>query len=432
MFGELVKLKFREFSISEEKENLFSFSSGWKNIRTIYSSNKQNEPVRIDIRLAFSDVTRENLIDFIDYKCLLSEDCHTISEYHIVYIGHFTSQVPDDEVGGEFIIDKKCKSVSHYYISLEKDNYLSEIIKVNYPEEYNLLRPIVIADVLKPANKENIRFGLRTKGIEKRDLPHKPLISIIIPSFNSEKIIEQALQSSIVQTYENKEIIIVDGGSKDLTATVVKKYEDSIDLFISEPDKNIFDAINKGTWLSNGKYSVFIGSDDLLIYNSLEKVGEKVLQYGEKDFFFGNGLTLTTSGFIKRAVCFIRGKNFSEFRISHPALYLKKDCFTELNGFNIDYYITADFDFELKLITKGKEYEKVEDFLCIFRGGGHSSRFLWKKIKQVDSILKVYDSFNFPYYLFLIRLILIVGIKRIVGDGLFNKMLVFKNSSIKK
>lgn len=426
MFINWINKWFEDYIISEEYENIFSFSKGWKNIRTAICLNQNKETVRIDIRLTFQDVTRENLVDFIDYYSLLDNQFTKAEAFYIVYLGNFNSEIPTNLVNDNFIIDKTCKKVVQYYINLNNDSTLKELIKANYSKEYNSIADIEPLRVLGSSVINGKCFGLWTKGVIKKDIPGKPLISIIIPSFNSESIIEQALQSAIVQTYANKEIIVIDGGSKDATASVVKKYEDYIDWFNSEPDKNIFDAINKGTLLSNGKYSVFIGSDDLLVYNALEKIVESFNAKGEKDFYYGDGITLTASGFLKKDTCYIKGKYFSDFQIYHPSLYIKKDTFIELNGFNIDFFISADADFELKLITNKKSYEKISNSLCIYRGGGHSSRFMWVKVKQVYKIYKQYNSLDVSYYLMTIRLLILMQVRKIFGKGFIDKLSVFK------
>lgn len=426
MFTHWINDWFEDITISETGDNNFSFSSAWGNLNSAFGFNKTNDPVRIDIRLAFGDVIKENLVDFIDYNWLISESGKQVSEYIIVYLGLFKEKIANNIVNENFLIDKTCKKVRHFYFDLASDENLSELIKGNYLSDFNRIRMISREEITRVADFENKKFGLWTKGIKKENLPGNPLISIIIPAFNSESVIEQAIQSAIVQTYQNKEIIVVDGGSKDSTATIVKKYEDQIDWFNSEPDKNIFDAINKGTYLSNGRYSVFFGSDDLLVYNALEKVAESIADQGEKDFIFGNGIILTEHGLIKKCNCFLRGKKSSQFRIYHPALYIRKDIFIELNGFNIDYFISADADFELKLITLKKTFFKTDNFLCIYRGGGHSSRFFSVKIKQVHTIYKKYNAFDLSYYLGLIRLILLTGIKRLLGDRVYNLFSVYK------
>ena len=129
--------------------------------------------------------------------------------------------------------------------------------------------------------------GLRTKSIVKKNLYSRPLISIIIATYNSEKYLEQCLNSIFKQNYKNYEIIVIDNKSTDKTLKILKKYEKSIDIWISEPDKGIFHAMNKGIKISKGKIISILNSDDYYNQNAL-KIIVKYFNYNPNiDFVFG-------------------------------------------------------------------------------------------------------------------------------------------------
>ena len=94
-----------------------------------------------------------------------------------------------------------------------------------------------------------------------------PLISIITVSYNAVKTIEDTIVSVLGQTYSNIEYIIIDGGSTDGTLDIIKKYEDKITYWVSEPDKGIYDAMNKGILKATGDYLFFLGADDKITCN---------------------------------------------------------------------------------------------------------------------------------------------------------------------
>lgn len=110
--------------------------------------------------------------------------------------------------------------------------------------------------------------GLRTKGYFKRSLPDKPLISVITVVFNGEKRLEETIQSVLNQTYDNLEYIIIDGGSSDETISVIKKYEEQIDYWVSEPDSGVYDAMNKGLNLISSCWVNFMNCGDMFVDSS--------------------------------------------------------------------------------------------------------------------------------------------------------------------
>ncbi|NJL12522.1 MAG: glycosyltransferase [Microscillaceae bacterium] len=99
-----------------------------------------------------------------------------------------------------------------------------------------------------------------------------PKISIVTPSYNQGQYIEEAILSVIGQNYPNLEYIIIDGGSTDNTIEIIKKYEKHITYWVSEKDKGIYDAMNKGIDVATGEWIYFLGTDDLLSDNILIKI----------------------------------------------------------------------------------------------------------------------------------------------------------------
>lgn len=104
----------------------------------------------------------------------------------------------------------------------------------------------------------------------------QPLVSIVTVSYNSADTIEQTIQSVTKQTYPNIEYIIIDGGSRDGTVEIIKRYQDKISFWISEPDMGIYDAMNKGISYAKGDYIGIINSDDWYELDAIEKIVSKI------------------------------------------------------------------------------------------------------------------------------------------------------------
>lgn len=364
-----------------------------------------------------------NLVDFIPFYENGIHNLHT-ENFCIIYFCDFDWEEKDQLhrtiTNEKFILSNHTKEIKHIYL-------FRKFWKPHIYLEPTLTKPFPVPEFNKRDPESRFIMGYRSKGLFKKNTDNLPLISIVMPTFNSEKSIEQSIQSVIYQNYTNYELLIVDGLSTDSTLDIVKKYEKYIDGVISEKDKNIFDAINKGTYVSRGEYSVFLGSDDLLMPFSLEKIYENICKVGYFDYFWGDMLTLKENKDILYKKCFLKSKNYGEFFISHPSLYIRRNVFVYLGGFNINYDICADADFELKLIINNKKGFKIHKPMCVFRSGGNS-KFQLHNIYQVKKIFSSYNAkLGLKYYKFVIKSYLIYVLRIIIGDKYYKKINKFFN-----
>ena len=177
-------------------------------------------------------------------------------------------------------------------------------------------------------------------------------ISIIVAVFNGRECLENLLSSVINQINNNYELLIIDGGSKDNTIDIIKRYEDHISYWISEPDKGIYDAWNKGIVKATGDWIMFLGADDELKPEALNKYHSFLsskkhndLQYvsSRLEMIDLNGKQTRTKGWPWEWPIFL-----NEMTVAHPGSLHAKTLYNEYGLYNINYKITGDYEFLLR------------------------------------------------------------------------------------
>ncbi len=223
---------------------------------------------------------------------------------------------------------------------------------------------------LPPNPERKGEGGLRTKGYFKKAYDNKPLISIVTVVYNGEKHLEQTINSVIVQDYDNVEYIIIDGGSTDGTPDIIKKYEEQIDYWVSEPDNGIYDAMNKGISLVNGDYIGFLNADDWYYGDTLASVSKRLTGSGP-GYVFGDVDMYDKSKFLytlkPKLGYFKRGAP-----IGHPSLFVQTTYLHRM-PFELGYKVAADYDLMIKLIKQKVSYVQINQSLANFRTTGVSS-----------------------------------------------------------
>ncbi len=215
-------------------------------------------------------------------------------------------------------------------------------------------------------------------------------VSIITAVFNGERYIESCIQSVLNQNYSNIEHIIIDGASKDNTVSILKKYDAQLARWISEPDKGIYDAINKGIQLASGDVIGILNSDDFFAHpNVIHCIVDTLLQK-KVDCVFGELVYINPED-ENRVVRYYTANKFKpkDFRQGnmppHPTFYARKEVFDNVGLFNPSYIICADFEWMIRVLYKGKaSYAYIPEVLIKMRTGGVSTRG-WKSTLMVNS-----------------------------------------------
>ena len=206
-------------------------------------------------------------------------------------------------------------------------------------------------------------------------------ISIITITLNAERYLDQTIASVINQTYSNREYIIVDGGSTDGTLDSIKKYESEIDNWISEPDKGIADAMNKGIDLATGDYILFLHSDDYLVNSSVLERASGYLGDRFDILFFQVLHDIHGQNQVSRSRPLGWLTNF-KMGSCHQGQLCSKKLFQRIGKFDTSFKIDMDYDLILRAYRACASCNSVNMPLAVMRLIGISSRTDWKSLRE--------------------------------------------------
>lgn len=203
-------------------------------------------------------------------------------------------------------------------------------------------------------------------------------ISIIIATYNSSRTLKRCLDSIVEQYDEDCEIIVIDGGSKDGTNDIIKSFSPYISYTVSEKDKGVYDAWNKGLKVAKGEWITFIGSDDFMASDTM-KMYKAVLEKGSMDYdlICGKIHYVNKEGIIIRDI----GEPFDwsklvhrSLKLAHPGLLHNRRCFDKYGYFDTRYKICADSDFLQRLGPDVKTLF-INNFFVYMTEGGISDSY---------------------------------------------------------
>lgn len=234
-------------------------------------------------------------------------------------------------------------------------------------------------------------------------------ISVVTPAFNSADTIRDTIESVLSQTYPDYEHIIIDGGSTDGTVEIIRSYEPRYGgrlRWVSEPDKGLYDAMNKGIAMATGDVVGVLNSDDF--YSSPEIMTEVAKGIDGFDAVCGNLIFVSKKD--KSKVCRVwKGSPYQPFSSgwhpAHPTFYTHRNLFNGKPAFNTAFKIASDFEMMLRLIEgRNLKVNYVDRCLVCMRLGGESTRSLSNIIKGNREVIKAFkiNGMRVPSPLFFI------------------------------
>ncbi len=228
-------------------------------------------------------------------------------------------------------------------------------------------------------------------------------LSIITVVYNGEAFIESAIDSVLSQAYKNLEYIVVDGQSTDGTLELLGKYKSRIDTVISEPDKGIYDAMNKGIKVATGEIVGILNSDDFYVQSDVLGRVAAAFEKNAVDSVYGNIRYVSKADPSKIVRSVIPGprRSFTDgWYPPHPAFFVRRKVYENFGGFRVDMRVSADFELMLRFLEKNAiSSHYINDFLVDMRTGGESNRLkgILEGYKQIKEAFQL-NEIPYPRY----------------------------------
>lgn len=213
-------------------------------------------------------------------------------------------------------------------------------------------------------------------------------ISVITAVFNNHVTVAEALDSALNQVNVEVELLVIDGGSTDGTLDILYRYADRLSVLVSEPDKGIYDALNKGIQRASGDLVGFLHSDDLFGDDEALSRIANTFSDTEVDAVYGD-LVYVNKDKPDKVIRFWRAGDYSPDLLQrgwmppHPTFYVRRSCYERLGGFDTSYRIAADYDCMLRFLRRGQlNCRYIPQVQVKMRLGGVSNRSLKNLLRK--------------------------------------------------
>jgi len=307
---------------------------------------------------------------FYVYHELIGDVCVNISDHQYAYLSY--SQA--------LKINPRATWITR------KINNLPDTIKTMFCGIYNRYPDIT--------GKRKAEGGKRVKGTVRNSLPNQPLVTVITVCLNSEKYLEQCIRSVMQQTYKNLEYIIIDGGSNDGTLNIIEKYADEIDYYISEKDRGLYHAMNKGLALASGDYILILNSDDWYETDCVKVLVEAKL-YAGTSFVSAPARYVDkhgVPGWVLRSSHFDPRLRFG-MTLRHETMLLSAKIYNDIGPYDESFLIISDRILGISLLEKNYTHYEVPRVLLNFRNTGVSNVNEEGRLKEQDRLFKIIFPF---------------------------------------
>lgn len=232
---------------------------------------------------------------------------------------------------------------------------------------------------------------------------NKPRLSVITVNYNNAAGLEKTIGSVGSQTYDSIEFLIIDGGSKDGSKEIIDKYAAKLYYWISEPDKGIYHAMNKGINAATGDYCLFLNSGDIFYDRHVVKNALKNID--NEDIIYGNAVKIKPH--YERLIKYSPKLTLYDFikiepALHHQASFIKKNLFDKYGQYDESIKIIADWEFFFRTIILNRAKTKyIDQTICVFEGTGLSNSLPVGNKMRIEANLwrDNYLKMHFPDYI---------------------------------
>ncbi len=294
------------------------------------------------------------------------------------------SWVNEHEISGLNVEPSNVEELLGAILTIGSDSMLYNKLSKGAKARYEaLFRPEqMVASVIRQYHEVLSLQKLHTQYI-----PTQPKVSIITVLLDSKKFIKDAIESVLSQDYPNIEYIIIDGGSVDGSVEIIESFRNQIAVFISEKDKGVYDAINKGIASATGDIIGILHSDDFFVGSNTVSDIVKCFIANQTDAVFGDLQYVGNSKKnevvrIWKAGAYKPDLFYKGWMPPHPTFYVKREVYEKLGAFNTQLKFAADYELMLRFILKHQiTLSYLPQFLVKMRVGGASNRNLSNRVK---------------------------------------------------
>ena len=258
-----------------------------------------------------------------------------------------------------------------------------------------------------PLSEDNRMYegGIRLNDVSPQD-SNMPLVSVITVVYNKTESIEKCITSVIAQSYTNIEHIIIDGASNDGTLEIIKRYENSLAYIISENDKGIYHAMNKGLLLAKGDYIAFLNADDYYlshaIKDSIDNISKNNLDISYAGLYF-----VDRNG---RLILADEGRDWDDAMLiegipgGHETFLVHKNCFNMIGGFDEKFRIVADYHWCMRAYNYGFKAKPLRKTILVMNAGGASFNETYEKDENLTLLKDMFGDLSDDMLKFLYKL----------------------------